>query len=118
MSPSELLRKFADMIDAKYQDGGMNHEMPSDYESEEDDAGCGCENDNGLANAPDDIFVPPLQMKLELLKKATGVDNIYDNDDEDDPDHHHYNELEIIKKNAGINPVVLDALGDDEPLDV
>ena len=63
------------------------------------------EDDSGLAHAPDDLFLPPLQLKIELLKKATGVDTVYD-------------ELDAIKRNAGISVVALDALGDDEPLDV
>ena len=114
MRPSEILRGLADMLDAK--EGGMHPATGADYESE-DGEDCGCSDDNGLAHAPDDVFVPPLQMKLELLKKATGVDNIYDTDEESEDEVHHYNELAAIKRNAGINPVVLDALGDDEPLE-
>lgn len=98
MKPSELLRHLADLIDA--QDSS---ESPTDA---------------GLAQQPDDVFVPPLQLKLELLKKATGVENIYDEEPEEEVKQHSYDELDHIKKNAGINPVALDALGDDEPLDV
>ena len=43
MKTSEILRKLADMIDAK---------------SEEDN--------KDLAQQPGDIFIPPLQLKLEL----------------------------------------------------
>ena len=97
MKPSEILRSLADMLDAKSQ-----------------------EQEPELAKQPDDLFVPPLQLKLELLKKATDVENIYA-DEEAEEEANSYNELALIKKNAGlelINPVVLDALGDDEPLDV
>jgi hypothetical protein len=93
MKPSEILRNLADILDAKSQD-----------------------KTSELAKQPDDLFVPPLQLKLELLKKATDVENIYA-DDEEEADTNSYDELAIIKKNAGINPVVLDALGDDEPID-
>ena len=93
MKPSEILRSLADMLDAKEQ---------------------GPE----LAKQPDDIFVPPLQLKLELLKKATDVENIYSDEEEEQQAANSYDELDMIKRNAGINPVVLDALGDDEPLDV
>jgi len=122
MSPSELLRKFADMLDAKYNGVASDMSDPEapnvDYEPE--GAGdCGCDDESGLAHQPDDVFVPPLQLKLELLKKATGVDSIYDDGDEpEDEEQHCYNELAAIRRNAGIDPVVLDALGDDEPLDV
>ena len=71
-----------------------------------------------LAKQPDDLFVPPLQLKLELLKKATDVENIYADEAEEKRQSNSYDELAMIKRNAGINPVVLDALGDDEPLDV
>lgn len=48
-------------------------------------------------------MVPPLQMKLELLKKATGVDSIYDDESGEDMD-----ELDQLKHMAGIavGPVV------------
>ena len=119
MKPSEILRSLADMIDAKQQSNPLGEPgalspriMPqSDYEVEVDS------DDNGLAKQPDDIFVPPLQLKLELLKRATDVDNIYADSDEDQGDINSYDELDMIKRNAGLNPVVIDALGDDEPLD-
>jgi len=104
MKPSEILRSLADMIDARQQN---NMAVQSDEPKV----------DTGLAQAPDDIFLPPLQMKLELLKKATGVDNVYDEEEVEDEEQHAYNELDAIKRNAGINVVALDALGDDEPLE-
>jgi hypothetical protein len=32
----------------------------------------------GNDKQPEDLFVPPLQQKQELLKKAVGVENVYD----------------------------------------
>lgn len=96
MKPSEILRSLADMLAAKEE----------------------AEQTPELAKQPDDIFVPPLQLKLELLKKATDVENIYSDEAEEQEAANSYDELAMIKRNAGINPVVLDALGDDEPLDV
>lgn len=61
-----------------------------------------------------DVFVPPLQAKIELLKKATGVASTYDGEGEAD-------ELDRMKQIAGIkkpHPVVQDMAGEDEPLDV
>jgi Fic family protein len=46
-------------------------------------------------SATGNVMVPPLQSKLELLKKSVGVDNVYDDNDAD--------ELTIIRKNAGIS---------------
>lgn len=82
------------------------------------------------AEDPHDLFLPPLQMKLELLKKAVGVENVYD----DGPDSEHQlhdevgapdteressfeSELSQIKKAAGINPAVMQELSNDEPMD-
>jgi len=70
---------------------------------------------------PLDTMVPPLQQKIELLKRATDIDNIFDGTSIDKTTNGQDDasaEIAIIKKNAGINPVALDALGDDEPLDV
>jgi hypothetical protein len=119
MKLSDIMRDLADLIDAKQH--GQDHTEASpqiasvDYEPE-----AGAESDSGLAQQPDDVFIPPLQLKIELLKKATGVESVYDDEGEEDETQHHYDDLAAIKRNAGIdtNPVVLDALGDDEPLDV
>ena len=55
-----------------------------------------------------DVMIPPLQQKIELMKKSQGIDSVYDNDDEEpEPD-----ELEIIKRSAGIQNMFDD---DDEP---
>jgi hypothetical protein len=53
-----------------------------------------------------DVMIPPLQQKLELLKKATGVDNAF-SDDESEPD-----ELSDIKRLTGITPVIMHLTGD------
>jgi hypothetical protein len=67
-------------------------------------------------------FVPPLQAKLELLKKSVGVDSVYDQTgpDEDLTGHGadaQGDDLSRMKQMAGIKPAALDALGDNEPLD-
>ena len=109
MKTSEILRNLADMIDAK-----QSQQQPKEVEIVDEPMDDG----SGLAQQPDDVFIPPLQLKLELLKKATGVENVYAEQDADDSPQHSYDELDHIKRNAGINVVALDALGDDEPLDV
>lgn len=119
MKPSEILRSLADMIDARQQaikplgaSGALNPRLmpqtaPVDVEFEPA---------SDCASQPDDVFLPPLQLKIELLKKSQGVENVYDDPDEDEDETHHYDELAAIKRNAGIAPIVLDALDDDEPL--
>jgi hypothetical protein len=70
------------------------------------------------AQQPDDLFVPPLQLKMELLKKAVDVDSIYDDDGEEEIEQHSYpNQMMQIRRNAGLNPAVASELGDDEPLE-
>jgi hypothetical protein len=34
--------------------------------------------DSGNDKGPEELFLPPLQQKQELLKKAVGVENVYD----------------------------------------
>lgn len=99
MKISEILRSLADLVDVIGPDSS---------------------GDSSLAKQPDDIFVPPLQLKLELLKKATGVESLYSDEKStaDKKFSNSYDELSVIKKNAGMNPVVMDSLADDEPLDV
>ena len=54
MSPSELLRKFADMLDAKYDGVAPDMSDPEasnvDYKPESGESeSCGCEGDSGLS---------------------------------------------------------------------
>ena len=67
-------------------------------------------------NTETGMMVPPLQQKMELLKKAVDVDSIYDEPEsdcgcdsgaEDD-------EMTIMRRNAGINPVVMNIANDHE----
>jgi hypothetical protein len=66
-------------------------------------------------------FVPPLQAKIELLKKSVGVDNVYDQDGPDEQltgqGADNEDELSRMRKMAGINPTVADEAASDEPLD-
>ena len=68
------------------------------------------------------VFVPPLQAKIELLKKAVDVDSIYDQHGEDGDltgrGADNEDELTIMKKMAGIHPVVADEAASDDPLDI
>lgn len=61
-------------------------------------------------NTDQSKMIAPLQQKLELLKRAVGVDNFYDNDESGD-------ELNQILKIAGVPTASVFDAGDDEPLD-
>ena len=111
MNISELLRKLADVIaSAEGDDSGPQSADLSPVKVDHQDN----------TDTKTGVFVPPLQAKLELLKKSVNVDNVYDqggpdedltgrgNDNEDD-------ELQQVKRLSGI--VSTDEASSDEPLD-
>jgi hypothetical protein len=125
MQIAEILRKLADIVDNQQDPGRPDERIQNSAALEPIKTGLPVDNPNNTDQAVDDKdMVPPLQLKLELLKRAVGVDNIYD-DDRADETHdapqagEDMDELDIIKKNAGITPqaVVISAAGDDEPFD-
>ena len=108
MNISELLRTLADKLDGI---AGGEQEQNNTANFLQQTQATQADNQQKSAEASDELgeFVPPLQAKLELLKKAVDVPNYYD--EQGNPD-----ELVVIKKNAGIDPVALDELANDEPL--
>lgn len=76
-----------------------------------------------------DTMVPPLQQKIELFKKAVGVDSVYDQETDDKTEEERNAEnqdalvggnnpgakpLDDLKRNAGL----IAMLDDDEPIEV
>ena len=84
MKISDVLRSLADQVDQQE----MQAAQPA------------------ADNQPDetDVFVSPLQQKLELLKKSVGVDNIYDNPEEQSAEPH--DDLDQLKKLSGLAKVM------------
>jgi hypothetical protein len=116
MRAAEILRQMADMIDQKSQ---PKPQAPQQHAGNPD-----------LIPVPDDVFLPPLQGKYELLKKAVGVDNTFDENVgnvSDDPEASNHkvtpmspeetDALERMKKAAGVNALIINDLSDDEPLE-
>lgn len=105
MKASEILRKLADVIDQNSSDSrptnSLSHAELEPVEVDHTD------------NTETSVQIPPLQAKLELMKKSMGMDNAYDDEECgcEEPD-----ELEVIKKSAGI-PTIVAVQADDEPLD-
>jgi hypothetical protein len=101
MKAAEILRKLADLID---QHGDEPQSTPAVELAP-------VEVDN-TDNTELSTMVPPLQAKLELLKKATGVESHYDEatpcDSAEDA------ELALMKQRAGIPQIVVQELGDDD----
>ena len=114
MRAAEILRQMADMIDAKSQSA-----KPHNHDHNTDD----------LIPVPTDVFLPPLQGKYELLKKAVGVQNDFDENAAEQGlgDAGNYrvtpmepaeqDALERMKKAAGVNALITHELSDDEPLE-
>jgi hypothetical protein len=96
MKMSDILRKLADVVDTQSMptNSTVRRTKPVTIEKPEDVEGA--------------VMVPPLQAKLEILKKSEGIPNVYDEDESD--------ELTVIKKNAGLTAAQHEA-ADDEPLD-
>ena len=106
MKASEILRKLADVIDSA--EGG-EIAQPAEHPNVRVALAPPQEPASEQPQTAITTFVPPLQTKIELLKKAVDVDSIYDKGGD---------ELSQMKKMAGIHPVVADEAGSDEPLDV
>lgn len=109
MKASEILRKLADVIDS--QEAGPAVEQPAVQAAHPNVRVALAPAEQPAAEQPQTAvttFVPPLQTKIELLKKAVDVDSIYDQGGD---------ELAQMKKMAGINTVAIDAAADDEPLE-
>ena len=80
----------------------------------------GVPTDGGENTPPLDTMVPPLQQKMELLKRAVDIDNVFDGTSVDktaDDGADYKQEISSITRNAGIPTAAIMALTDEEPLD-
>jgi hypothetical protein len=100
MKMADILRNLADKLDSI--DNGTGDAPKQSRLSPVGDVSGG--------DTDSSIMVPPLQAKLEILKKSEGLPNVYDGEGEEDA------ELAAIKKNAGLTAAQHEA-ADDEPLD-
>ena len=106
MKLADIMRDIADLLDQKMgQDSAgadmssnSTHKRMGDVEVEKPE------------EAEQSTMVPPLQAKIEILKKSEGLPNVYDDGKAGD-------ELAAIKKNAGISTAQQEA-SDDNPLDM
>lgn len=125
----DLMRKLADLINSHHSGAELGDE-PQGAESGSNDPDVVMRDETGkeLVKQPDTKQVPPLQLKLELLKRAVGVENIYSEDNvEEDPLASNYkttpmseeetDALESMKRAAGVNALIRNEMSDDEPLD-
>lgn len=125
MNIAELLRKLADIVDANQNPAVPDDGIENPAELQTVDTGVAVDApDNQDAGAEDDVMIPPLQLKMELLKKAVGVDSVYDQGGarEDEVCSSEEDPLAAIRRNAGIESGPMAAIihgiaGEDEPLD-
>jgi hypothetical protein len=79
----------------------------------------------GNDKEPEELFIPPLQQKQELLKKAVGVENIYDDgrpgdvsdENAEAPTPEEEDLLQRIKRMAGVPVAAVQELSNDEVFD-
>jgi len=120
MNIAEILRKMADIVDQSQDPGQPDEKIQNPAQLSPTAAGTPVEApQNQDAGADDDVMIPPLQLKTELLKKAVGVDSVFD-EGEPRADQAHDNqpdELEIIKRHAGVPVAAIQELSNDELLD-
>jgi hypothetical protein len=77
---------------------------------------------SGNDKEPEDLFLPPLQQKQELLKKAVGVENVYDDGQPADPSDENAEAptpeeedlLDRIKRMAGVPVAAIQELSNDD----
>ena len=114
MKAAEILRKLADVIDQHSSEG----DRPTNSVPHAELAPVDVDHTD---NTESSVVIMPLQAKLELLKKSVGVDNVYDEQGCDcgcDPCECEPDELEVIKRHAGVPVAAVQEMSDDEPLDV
>lgn len=120
MKTAEILRKLADMIDSHSADteqGEAEVERPVNSVAHVELEPVEVDNTEGGEVS---TMVPPLQQKLEILKKSAGIDSHYDEyDDQGNPvdtpcDSAEDAELALMKQRAGISPAVIVASEDND----
>ena len=119
MKAAEILRKLADIVDGQesVQSGEEIGNRPQIVDVEVD-APTDTASIEGDAQVNVKSMVPPLQQKLELMKRMAGEESCdtchcspceCDDDTED--------EMTIMRRNAGIAPAVIAIADEDEPFE-
>jgi hypothetical protein len=132
MKPSEILNALADLASKISADEKSRTSAVNAYPAEKRFVPVKVpkapeEHTDKDQELPLDTMVPPLQQKIELMKRAVDVDNAFDGTPIDKlsqqktaTDNGTTTEISIIIKNAGLNPtkkLAVNVLGDDDPLD-
>jgi hypothetical protein len=103
MKMADVLRNLADKLDGIEggdTSGDNMGKQGSDFQHDVEDSAESGEREVELTG----VMIPPLQQKLEILKKSAGMDNAIDGNSD---------ELDDIKKLTGIKAVVQHVAGED-----
>lgn len=136
MRISDVLHKLADLTDAigdsNEQDSAevtlISPNEQAEIVTTEKTPSPNGSTSSGNDKGPEGVFLPPLQQKQELLKKAVGVENVYD---DGGPVEQHEDELaqednmsaerddivNRIKKLSGIPVAAIQELSNDDVVD-
>lgn len=123
MMASEILGSLRDLVDKISQDQEVT--ATNVYPAEKRFVPVTVNNqgtpdtDKSDQEPPLDTMVPPLQQKMELLKRAVDIDNVFDGTSVDKTTNgqDYKSEIASIQKNAGVPTAAIMALTDEEPLD-
>lgn len=126
MKISDIFRQLADAIDQAENPGTPDPQLQNPAELSVVAGPYGDEVDapaNQDAGADDDVMIPPLQLKMELLKRAVGVDNVYDDQRADEVDGEDCgcsdsnDDIMRMKQMAGIPVAAVSEMSDDDIID-
>jgi hypothetical protein len=106
MKMADILRGLADKLDSIESGNTSGDNMgkqASDFQHDVEDGAESGDREVELTG----VMIPPLQQKLEILKKSAGMDNAMDGGSD---------ELADIKKLTGIKAVVQHIAGEDNDI--
>jgi len=125
MNIAEILRKLADVVDG--QETGASSTQITNRPGADSEPMAAPEPEGGEDHAVINVksMTPPLQQKLDLMKKMAGVD--IDAEGEEacsecgcapcECEDGHEDEMSILKRNAGIAPLTIAIADEDEPFE-
>jgi hypothetical protein len=118
MNIAEILRKMADVIDSNNIDQSSteitNRPQQTDVEVDQPTDTAGIERQ---AQVNVKTMVPPLQQKLDLMKRLAGEETCDTCGAIPCGCEQGQDELAIMKQNAGIRPAVIAIADEDEPFE-
>ena len=122
MRASEILQGLAELM-ASIENGGMAQQPQPQATAQVQAVSMTPVEVDNTDGANSTTMVPPLQQKLELLKKSLNVDNEFDQgfdqieQEQEGRTPADGGDLERMKKMAGIKTIAQQELANDEPLD-